>query len=367
MKKKIHFILLMLIAPFLSFAQAPVNDDPNNAIAIVPSNQNNSPTVVTGTLNNATNTVDATWGYSNSPVPCATAPCPAGMSTVVRDVWYKFNSGSNTSLSINISNGTGTSLASHARLFSTTNCAGVAMGAPFNSVNCICGSSINPVGNALFSLTPNTCYFLAITTKTGTNPSPGTTFTFSSAFSPFILPVKINYLKGEAHGSINILEWEVGFEENFSHYEIEKYNKFLDTYELLGKIYGDPNSKDIKKYNFTDNKVQFSKEMYRIKSVDIDGAYIFSNVLEIYNDSFNNKFAIYPNPVNDELTVFAQNDIVFKNTNYKIINLYGQTLLSNSINNTKKHTIALSNLQAGMYELVFENEQGLHKHTFIKK
>lgn len=103
-----------------------------------------------------------------------------------------------------------------------------------------------------------------------------------------------------------LLSWQTASETNNSHFEIERSadNK---TFEYLANVKGAGNSATLTHYSYKDNAgADFSEEVlyYRLKQVDYNGKYAFSNVVTI--GSFKTKrpsMNVFPNPAGDNITV----------------------------------------------------------------
>jgi photosystem II stability/assembly factor-like uncharacterized protein len=94
------------------------------------------------------------------------------------------------------------------------------------------------------------------------------------------------------------LNWETATEVNNFGFEILRQAQD-DRWDLLGFIAGNGNSISPKSYSFTDSPLGGSKFKYRLKQVDNDGKYEYSNEIEV--EIVPSEFALYqnyPNPFN---------------------------------------------------------------------
>lgn len=76
----------------------------------------------------------------------------------------------------------------------------------------------------------------------------------------------------------------------------------------------------------------------------------------------NQKTSIYPNPVNDILTIKSQNEI----TTIRIFDTLGKLILNQSPNKLEEK-ISVSNLKSGTYFLGITSQNGLETIRFVKK
>lgn len=100
----------------------------------------------------------------------------------------------------------------------------------------------------------------------------------------------------------------------------------------------------------------------RIVNTTIDlGSYEYDGTLSSNNISANNSINIYPNPVDDELHIQAENSII----SYQIYSATGSLIKeSNQITN---NTINLSFLNTGIYIINIQTEKGSFNQKIIKK
>ena len=94
------------------------------------------------------------------------------------------------------------------------------------------------------------------------------------------------------------LNWQTATETNNYGFEIERSENNVN-WEKIGFVAGNGNSNSPKEYSFTDDKLNKSgKYYYRLKQLDIDGGFDYSNVIEV-DFVLVNEFYLYqnfPNP-----------------------------------------------------------------------
>lgn len=87
-------------------------------------------------------------------------------------------------------------------------------------------------------------------------------------------------LKAEEFPIGIMLSWSTSFESNTSIFILEKADNNSE-FQPVGTVRASGNSKTIKKYNFLDAQAASNKISYRIKQVDFDGTFSYSDVLTI--------------------------------------------------------------------------------------
>lgn len=109
------------------------------------------------------------------------------------------------------------------------------------------------------------------------------------------LPVEFVSFTGRAEVRTNRLEWATASETNNSHFEIERSLDGME-FERIGIEYGLGNTTELVEYDFVDNN-PLQKAYYRLKQVDFDGQYEYSEIIVI-NRPIENELigTVRPNP-----------------------------------------------------------------------
>jgi hypothetical protein len=187
-------------------------------------------------------------------------------------------------------------------------------------------------------------------------------------FSP--LPVELVSFTGWNQGSVNILKWVTASELNTSYFEVQ-HSTTSNNWEAIGRQKAAGNSNTPLTYDFTDNNPQIGVNYYRLKMVDNNGTFKYSNVINIQNDRVNvNEFSrVYPNPTSGNLTVEILSTILY-NTEISVLDILGRNLLDNPATLTKGlNTLQFnfSHLPKGTYILRFSDTDGKsHYSKFVR-
>ena len=148
-------------------------------------------------------------------------------------------------------------------------------------------------------------------------------------------------------------------------------NSNILEWNKIGFVEGHGNSNSPKYYSFSDNIVsQVDKHYYRLKQIDIDGTFEFSDIVEI---SFSNPIGYslnqnYPNPFNPATTIKYS---IPEQTHVKLIiyNLFGEEI-AYMVNETKEAGTYLNNFEAenlasGIYFYSIETKKYVETRKFI--
>jgi hypothetical protein len=108
------------------------------------------------------------------------------------------------------------------------------------------------------------------------------------------LPVQLTYFKGSVENNNALLKWQAAQEINSNYFEIEQSNDGKQFIQV-GKIIGKGNSLTPTDYTFTTSLLT-GTYFYKLKEVDNDGSYIYSNIIPL-NTLYNAQdIRVYPNP-----------------------------------------------------------------------
>ncbi len=154
------------------------------------------------------------------------------------------------------------------------------------------------------------------------------------------LPIEMNAFTAISNSREVILFWETKGEINSSKFEVERSSANTDSWVKVGEVSASGNSNSPKQYNFTDKKLNSGKYSYRLKMVDSDGSFKYSDVVEA-EVALPKEYALsqnYPNPFNPTTRIDYQLPFDSKVT----LELYG-------ITGEKVATLINSELSAGYY------------------
>jgi hypothetical protein len=120
------------------------------------------------------------------------------------------------------------------------------------------------------------------------------------------LPIELTSFTSSVTGNNVNLKWNTATEVNSYIFEIEKKDAGqIAGWEKIGTIKAAGNSSAPKNYSYSDNNILTGKFNYRLKMVDVDGSYHYSNVVNTDVGS-PAKFELgnaYPNPWNPTTTI----------------------------------------------------------------
>lgn len=169
------------------------------------------------------------------------------------------------------------------------------------------------------------------------------------------LPVSLKDFKLNTNNNTSALSWTSESEINFDKYIVLFTNNGLD-YKEVGTVEGRGNNST---YSF--NYIHRGSGFFKLKLVDLDGRFVYSNVLHAKTKSIS--IQVSPNPVVDKLYITGMPE--GKNTAV-VYTLSGASIRTQTINDTNI-TLSIGSLPAGQYVVKVINNNNLIYSTIIAK
>lgn len=113
-----------------------------------------------------------------------------------------------------------------------------------------------------------------------------------------VLPVELRDFEGTCVNGRRDITWNTATEKNSSYFDLEQSSDG-QTFSTLATLQSAGNSTELLRYGHT--VVNDNGDYFRLKQVDMDGAFHYSNV--IYISCIKEEIKIFPNPFLDEFTI----------------------------------------------------------------
>jgi hypothetical protein len=136
------------------------------------------------------------------------------------------------------------------------------------------------------------------------------------------LPIRLLDFAAIKNAEAADLKWITSQEINSSHFEVERSADGRG-FQTIGAEEASGNSNTNKSYAYTDVKPLQGMNYYRLKMVDLDGSFVYSQVRMLKFDQ-EAKLDVYPNPVTNFVNINFPATWVGKDANIEIINNNGQ-------------------------------------------
>ncbi len=186
------------------------------------------------------------------------------------------------------------------------------------------------------------------------------TFFGMSADNAQILPVKLESFTAQAFGQNVQLNWVTASEINNSGFEIQRSNDGIN-WSNIGWVDGLGSTNDRTTYEFIDHQPISGAQFYRLKQVDFNGDFEFSDVVSVQITTSAEVF-IYPNPAVNEISISRIDEhikqITILDTNGKIVYLSDRVL--------NEQIIDISELGKGLYFVEVQTEEEIEIIKFVK-
>ena len=180
-------------------------------------------------------------------------------------------------------------------------------------------------------------------------------YTISDDANP--LPVELTSFTAKVKSKAIILNWETATEVNNYGFEIERTTDKVSEeakWEKIGFVEGHGNSSSPKSYSFADDSHIIGKVHYRLKQVDTDGAFEYSDVVTVTSTDLAKYelFQNHPNPFNPS-TVISFSLPKMSHVKLTVYNAIGQEVakLVDKVMEAGYYNVTFdgSNLATGLY------------------
>jgi hypothetical protein len=174
----------------------------------------------------------------------------------------------------------------------------------------------------------------------------------ATAYVPEAVPVELQNFAANVENNNVMLSWITASEINNAGFEIERCqtsNVKGQTWEKIGFVSGNGTTTQTQFYSFTDENFSAGKYQYRLKQIDFDGSFEYSNTIEAEINS-PTEFSLsqnYPNPFNPS-TVISYQLAGGSQVTLKVFDLLGNEVA----------TLVNEHKPAGSYEVEFQSAVG---------
>lgn len=179
----------------------------------------------------------------------------------------------------------------------------------------------------------------------------------NNATSPCgVLPVTIANFYGVNKNALVSLFWQVEKSLNFNRFEIEYSNNGTD-FTYAAKVDYNRNSDQ---YNFSQPQQNSAVTYYRLKLINSDGSFTYSNIITIRNTSDAGTMILFPNPAVAKTTIQISSSSTVMTT-LNLFDIAGKLIAHHSIqlrNGINFIPVELSKFSAGTYLVKLTDNNG---------
>jgi len=165
------------------------------------------------------------------------------------------------------------------------------------------------------------------------------------------VPVELASFSAEVNGNNVLLKWITATEINNQGFQVERQKAQKDRndyWEIIGFVNGNGTTSELQLYSYTDTEVLSGNYQYRLKQIDYDGSFEYSNIIEV-EVRIPSEFFLsqnYPNPFN------PSTQIKYSIKKAGLVQLRVYDILGKEI-----ATLVNTNKEAGNYSIEFNANQ----------
>lgn len=194
-------------------------------------------------------------------------------------------------------------------------------------------------------------------------------FTSNCGAACIILPVKLMSFTAKAMDNYNVLDWQTATEVNNDYFVVESSTDMIN-FKEIGRVDGAGNSNAVLSYQFVDY-TSFEKVIYyRLKQVDFDGVYTFSDIVAVKKTN-EGEANIYPNPATEVLflDINSKEEALYT---VRYVNVLGAIVQEKIIVGAGSNTYQLTEfkqLNSGIYfvQLINDNNEVIKYQKIVKE
>lgn len=175
------------------------------------------------------------------------------------------------------------------------------------------------------------------------------------------LPVSLLSFNASLNNKLVNLDWSTANEVNAGAFELERSvnGKDFSRISFVVAKNGVQNS-----YNFVDERAVAGTNYYRLKMVDKDGSFKYSQIVSVKAKS--EGVAVFPNPVKANLTV--QHEVAVKGATISVVDFAGKQVAAVNVQAGATQTnLDASKFTPGSYMIVFNNDGVKLTKQFVKQ
>lgn len=183
-----------------------------------------------------------------------------------------------------------------------------------------------------------------------------------------VLPVSLTSFTARKSNNQIQLAWSTASESNNSHFEIERSVNGTD-FVKIGERKGAGNSSSVLNYSFIDNNPASGTNYYRLKQVDFDGKFEYSDIQAASLASTEELALKYLGGQNDNQVKFEINTLKSSNGSLVIYDLSGRRIAKQDVllkQGSNFVSLSMLNLNTGIYFATCQVDGKLVSQKFVK-
>lgn len=165
-----------------------------------------------------------------------------------------------------------------------------------------------------------------------------------------LLPVKLTYFTARENERNEVqLDWETELEEQNAGFEVQ-HSLDGSNWKVLDFVLGKGTTQITQRYQFHHKGAPAGTNYYRLKQIDVDGAFEYSHIESISLKGFVAEFVVYPNPSTDIVHVYVDKGEV--EGSLQLVDQVGRRVGTYTLDQyTNTYTLQLGHYPSGVYYL----------------
>ncbi len=224
---------------------------------------------------------------------------------------------------------------------------------------------------AQLNVTAGQVYTIMIDEWTPTGAGYNLIFGGTAVLSCLMMPVELIDFSAKFNDTRQQvdLNWTTASELNNDYFLVER-SIDGENYEQIARIQGSGTTQEARYYESLDtHPIAGTINYYRLKQVDYNGRFEYSDLKAVMIPDISNKFYIYPNPA-EELTLMAYaTSLEGENIVIHIHNSYGQLIASNrhvALKGINQYPYELDAIPHGVYFITLETATAKYHETMLR-
>lgn len=179
------------------------------------------------------------------------------------------------------------------------------------------------------------------------------------------LPVKLESFTAEHAGISHLVKWTTAEEINTLHFEVQRSPNARD-FMSLGTVRPSGNNANGAAYSFRVDKPLQGNNFYRLKIVDNDGSFVYSNIVLLKNEG-SLEISVYPNPTADALHIKLPHSGASATVKALLYDAQGRLLMQPVLKTGLINEVNVAMLPAGLYSIRCKLDGKLFVFRFAKQ
>ncbi len=167
------------------------------------------------------------------------------------------------------------------------------------------------------------------------------------------LPVRLANFKAQKQENAIHLSWQTTTEANSNRFDIE-HARDGKSWIKIGAVASEGESDALRSYHYIHRDPPAGLHYYRLKMVDVDGTFGFSEIASVNLPTRSREVSLYPSPASEKLTISAGGPV----ESYEIVNALGQVVGKGTLTGGLNRQITVKHLPPGIYHVRVRMEDG---------